>query len=183
MKCPVCGGQDYRQAEGLYHFTECGLDWVYLEGVEHGFCPDCDDDVVELPAPEDLLALIAKWILEQKRPLHPKEIRFLRSLVGWSQDNLAVAMGLQRLAITRWESGKAQTALHRHILLKAVWLRKYLEQTVEDGCGILKTEDLRTLQDHITKIGEIIGEMRRAVPGPTRVSINVKTKTAEDISC
>jgi DNA-binding transcriptional regulator YiaG len=178
MKCPICNGSRFRPAKGPYRFTESGLDWVYLLGVRHGRCDDCKDHVVVLPEPEMLFAEIAKRIMQNSGPLRPAEIRFLRRLVGWSQDNLAVAMGVERVTVARWEGGTEPRFPHMHILLKAVWLRRYLEESRERGCGILKHEDLTRLSDQITRLGEAIRKIRSAVPGRGRITIDVRTLKA-----
>jgi putative zinc finger/helix-turn-helix YgiT family protein len=179
MKCPICRGSKLHRRKGLYHFTESGLDWVYLKGVLHGHCDDCDDDVVELPNPGDLLELIAQTILTAERPIHATEIRFLRGLIGWSQENLGAALGLQRLAITRWETGKAKPDYQIDLLLRRVWLHAFLKESREEGCGILEHKDLVHLNDLIDELGKAIARMREAVAGPTPFSIDVKTKKIE----
>jgi DNA-binding XRE family transcriptional regulator len=91
-----------------HHFTEFGLDWIYLVGLPHGVCESCGGQVVALSNPELLFDLIARIILERKRPIHGSEIRFLRGLIGWTQDRLATEIGKGRVAIARWEGGESR---------------------------------------------------------------------------
>ena len=165
--------------DGPYHFTESGLDWVYLVGVVHGRCEDCDDVVIDLPDPEALFEVIAKLIVEAERPVHPKEIRFLRSLVGWSQENLAVHMGLTRPTIARWELGDGPKQPVMHILLRTVWLHQYLQMRRQHGRGVLTRKDLSRLTGTMGELGEAVQRIRKAAKRPARVSINANTRKVE----
>jgi DNA-binding transcriptional regulator YiaG len=148
-------------------------------GVVHGRCEDCEDEVVDLAEPEALFEVIAKSIVQAERPIHPKEIRFLRSLVGWSQENLAVSLGLTRLTIARWETGEGPKQPMMHLLLRIVWLHQFLQHRREHACGVLTNEDLVQLSGMIATLGEAIQKIRSAAQGPARVSINVKTRQVE----
>ena len=72
---------------------------------------------------------------------------------------------------------------HMHLLLKAVWLRRYLEESRERGCGILKREDLTRLSNEITLLGEAIRKIRSAAPGRGRITIDVRTLRAAKAAC
>ncbi len=86
----------------MYHYTECGLDNVWLE---NGF--------VERDTPygkgiavrnaDDLHAQIAKSIAHGKKKVSGKELRFLRCLLGLSQDNFGKTAGVSEQAVSLWE--------------------------------------------------------------------------------
>jgi YgiT-type zinc finger domain-containing protein len=183
MTCPSCSGSQIRALEGPYHFTESGLDWIYLVGLPHGVCETCGDHVVSLPNPELLFDLIARVILERKRPLHGSEIRFLRGLIGWTQSRLATEIGKGRVAIARWESGEKQVPPQTDIMMRVVWLHAYLEQKRENGLGLLTEESLRLLNNWSYKIGAVIREMRRNAPGTESISIDVATRQVVTTTC
>lgn len=78
-----------------YHFTECGLPGVWLSGIRYFECPSCGAQSAEIPAVSQLLALIARALVEKESKLTGAEIRFLRKRLG----KKAVEAGLQL-----WES-------------------------------------------------------------------------------
>jgi transcriptional regulator with XRE-family HTH domain len=176
MHCPTCGTPSVPPRDDAYHFTESGLDWVYLIGVEHGCCTACGDDVVVLPYPEQLLDLITRIVLERKGSLHGKEIRFLRSLIGWTQERLGAEIGRGRVMVARWEAGDAQIVPQTDLILRVVWLRAFLAQRRDEGSGILTGATLEGLTERIYRIGTSVEEMRLAPPGPEPISIDVATR-------
>jgi len=86
----------------MYHYTECGLDNVWLE---NGYT------VHETPygkgvAVEDadaLLAAIAISLTRRSGSLTGKEFRFLRLSLGLSQPNAARMLGVTDQAVSLWE--------------------------------------------------------------------------------
>lgn len=101
----------------LYHYRECGLDYIYLQnGVKFHETPYGKG--VSIVAADQLHEAIAREIVLSPSPIRGQEARFLRSLLDISQADLARTMGTTRISITRWESkpdgelpGTADTAL------------------------------------------------------------------------
>jgi DNA-binding transcriptional regulator YiaG len=108
-----------------YHYTMCGLDYVYLRDgytlreTRHG----------NGIAIHDALALheaIARVVITRPKRLRGQEVRFLRSLLKLSQDGLARVLGTKRASVARWEArlnhavpGAADAALRLFYALKA----------------------------------------------------------------
>lgn len=65
-----------------YHFLDSGLPNVYLIGVTYWVCKDCNKQAAEIPAPEQLMNVIAKAIVMKQGLLSGPEIKFLRKRVG-----------------------------------------------------------------------------------------------------
>ena len=78
--------------QNKYHYTECGLDNVYLingfEFVETPF-----GSGVHIENVDGLHRAIGKDVIELERPLVGKEIRFLRESMDCSQRELAELLG------------------------------------------------------------------------------------------
>ena len=103
MKCHDCGTDMVCKTE-IYHYKECGLDNVFLEGVDVCACDKCGEKAVRIPCMPDLHKLIAKRIVFQKQPLGGNEIRFLRKNAGLSATRLAELIGVRLETVSRWES-------------------------------------------------------------------------------
>lgn len=90
-----------------YHYTECGLDNVYLL---NGFEPvDTPRGLgVTIRNREGLHRAIGLWLVRDKRNLTGKEFRFLRHELNLTQQNLAELLGVNVQAIARWEKGRTK---------------------------------------------------------------------------
>lgn len=86
-----------------YHYTECGLDYIYLtSGVEH---KEYDgEEFYKIPEMDALHDIIAQSIVLSSSPLRGMELRFLRTLMGKSQESLSVCVGRKRNAIATAEA-------------------------------------------------------------------------------
>lgn len=94
----------------MYHYTECGLDNVWLENgytVRHtpyGKGVSIDDA-------DGLHLVLVSEILEKKGRMTGKELRFLRTHLGLSQDNLGKCLGATDQSVSLWErTGKVPAA-------------------------------------------------------------------------
>lgn len=106
MKCFECG-QVMEKKEGTYPYHESGLKNVLLVNIPMYQCPSCHSSEVEIPCMEELHLLLAFLIVLQPQPLKAEEVRYLRKHVGYSQEELANFLGVTRVSIARWESGRA----------------------------------------------------------------------------
>lgn len=127
-----------------YHYTSCGLDYVYLEnGYEIHETPHGRG--VAIKDARELHETIALEIITRPERLCGQEVRFLRSLLGLSQDHLArKVLRQQRGSVARWEAepkkpipGPADAALrwfytavtkHQDAALKLVELLQELDE-------------------------------------------------------
>lgn len=101
MRCPSCNAEMTRRL-GDHHYTESGLDNVFLHQVEIFDCP-CGEQVVGIPNLPRLHDLIAKTILGKKALLTGQEIKFLRKNMGLTALALAKLLGVNNATISRWE--------------------------------------------------------------------------------
>jgi len=103
-----------------YHYTECGLDNIWLLG---GF------DWVDLPAGrhlkihniDGLHRAIGKVLVDKKGTLIGKELRFLRHELLLSQLQLAQLLQVTEQTIHRWESGKSAIPKPAETLIRLLY--------------------------------------------------------------
>lgn len=87
-----------------YHYKECGLDNVTVEGIP---CQDDDgDEVVTIHNIAGLHRAIAEAIVAHKAGISGKELRFLRTEMGMTQAELAKVVHHDTQSIGRWERGE-----------------------------------------------------------------------------
>ena len=111
-----------------YHYTESGLDNIYLLNGVHTIKED-GDTFTSINYLEQLHLQIAKTLVDKHSPLEAKEFKFLRVELNLSQKALAELLGVDSQTVARWE--KSETAIPRgsDVLLRAY----YLESQAEDS--------------------------------------------------
>ena len=87
----------------MYNYTMCGLDYVYLRN-GYRLHETAYGDGFSIERADDLHHAIAVHVMTSYARLRGQEVRFLRSLMDWSQADLARYLGLKRLTVARWES-------------------------------------------------------------------------------
>ncbi len=103
-----------------YHYTECGLDNVYLV---NGF------DFVESPSGHQVIIkdidglhhASGRILLHHKKDLDGDEIRFLRHEMRMSQAVLARLLDVSEQAINRWERRKSKTPKPAEALIRFLY--------------------------------------------------------------
>jgi DNA-binding transcriptional regulator YiaG len=104
----------------LYHYKDCGLPNVWLDGVERidtAYGPG-----VSIPALEQLHIEIGKAIATAAKQMTGAEVKFLRTELDLSQKTLAGLLDVAENTVRRWEHdevpipGPAQRALAGYYL-------------------------------------------------------------------
>lgn len=86
----------------MYHYTECGLDNVWLangytvHNTPYGKGVSVNDT-------DSLMKELAKWLTQKPGRLTGKELRFLRTLMCLSQASLGTMMGATEQSVSLWE--------------------------------------------------------------------------------
>lgn len=104
-----------------YHYTECGLDNVYLlNGYE---CEDYGgEEYVSVKAVEQLHNAIGLYLVSQRKALSGSEIRFLRKEMDLTQGDLADLLGTSDQSVARWEKEQSQIQSAAHTLLRLIYI-------------------------------------------------------------
>ncbi|MCG0993897.1 hypothetical protein LHT11_01610 [Acetobacter indonesiensis] len=108
----------------MYHFTSCGLDNIWLaNGVEFKQTPR--GEMVKIHNLDGLHKAIAKSIITGPNRICGAEFRFLRSMLGVSQEGLGDILTQSRSTIARWEAERDKPidgACDK--LLRIIYMRK-----------------------------------------------------------
>lgn len=130
-----------------YHYTECGLDDIILRNLEI-VQDDHGEEVVLIPNINSLHKAIALSIIDSENRINGKELRFLRTEMGRTQDELAQIVQRTRLTINRWESdkvrmdGAAETIL-RQLVAEHFGVKKSIQEISTKRREKTRTEPIR----------------------------------------
>ena len=137
---PLAGAEEAVDA-GWHHYTESGLDNVWLNGGvawrESRYGPG-----VAIENVDGLNAAIAAWIVERKSYWHGRELKFLRKRLNLSQKALADLLGYSDQQVRRWENDVAEMPSPASRLLRLL-VREW-ETKADDRAP----EFMRTLLEH-----------------------------------
>lgn len=100
-----------------YHYVECGLDNVIIDGVEF-LVDDRGEKVVTITNINDLHRAIACSIVSQKSSMSGKELRFLRTEMGLTQAQIADLIHREPLTISRWERSEVPIDSNAEALIR-----------------------------------------------------------------
>lgn len=101
ISCVECGAPMSVRV-GPHKYLE-GIN-VVLQGIETRECTECGEREVVIPRIEELHRVIARAIAKRPGNLKPREIRFLRSWLGYSSADFARVLGVTPETVSRWES-------------------------------------------------------------------------------
>lgn len=117
-----------------YRYTECGLDNVFIEGME----PRVDDHGEEVHCILNVNGLhrtIAYGIVESDTGMSGQELRFLRTEMGLTQAELAKHVHCDAQTIARWEKGQTPIQAAAEVIVRLL-AREKLElgdyESIED---------------------------------------------------
>jgi DNA-binding transcriptional regulator YiaG len=119
------------QEQHRYHYTECGLDNIYLiNGFEE--VSTSQGPTISIRDIDSLHQAIGEIFCGQSRDLGGKEIRFLRREMLMSQRTLAQLFDVQDRTVSRWEADKTVMSKSADTLLRLL----YREQVKLPNGGI-----------------------------------------------
>ena len=101
-----------------YRYDALGLPGVVLAGVTVGHCTNCGDRTVSIPDMEGLLRLLAATVASKPYALTGKEIRFLRTWLGWSGNTFAKRLHSNPSTVSRWAAGKQPMSAGSELALR-----------------------------------------------------------------
>ncbi|MBI5886545.1 MAG: hypothetical protein HZB85_08200 [Deltaproteobacteria bacterium] len=133
-----------RQTKGSYHYTESGLSNVVLTGVTIRVC-SCGEKMPVIPSIEGLHRAIAMGIVKSKTPLTGEGIRFVRKEMQLKAVDLARLLSVNKVSISRWESGKEPIGHANDKLMRLFFMRE-----MEEECKQMLRYEVRPLLENIS---------------------------------
>jgi putative transcriptional regulator len=113
----------------LYHYRECGLDNVYLANGFH--CVDRPSGrEVTIENIDALHEAIGKALIDNKKDLSGKEIRFLRQEMLMPQAFLAKLLDVAEQTVHRWEAGKTDIPKPAETLIRVLYREHVNDKSV-----------------------------------------------------
>ena len=139
-----------------YHYTGCGLDYVYLlNGFEVKETPYGTG--VSIDNADDLHRAVALSIISSRARIRGQEVRFLRGRIDLSQADLGRVLGVTRDAVAKWEAvaNKPIPGTADRLLRMFIAPHELEDEKVKDICELLREIDNQTHQDVTFKEGPL----------------------------
>jgi transcriptional regulator with XRE-family HTH domain len=114
---------------GSYHYTECGLENVFIEGMDE-VQDHAGEDTLTIPAIGLLHTVIAEGIVMLPSKMSGRELRFLRTEMGLTQEKLADTLKVTLLTVSRWESEESPIKDTAEMLVRLMAV-EYLKLSVK----------------------------------------------------
>jgi putative transcriptional regulator len=105
---------------GFYHYTECGMDNIYLVN-GYSFVDAPRGRQVKIKDVDGLHDAIGKMLVAEKKNLNGKEIRFLRHEMLMSQATLAHLLEVDEQTVARWEKSKTEIPKPAEALIRLLY--------------------------------------------------------------
>jgi len=140
-----------------YHYTQSGLENVYLtDSVTQYDCTSCGT-IVQVPGEQQLLQFLALILLEKPRLLVPKELLYLRKACGLTQTVMAKLLGLRGHAtVAERESGKSKITAESDFYFRAKVARQlwdlHMHNPRQSFLAPIHVERLRTQLGRFTEL-------------------------------
>jgi len=104
MICHECNS-NMKESQEVYHYTESGLDNVYLGNICMHRCK-CGESFPSIHNIIELNTVIGREIVKKPTSLDGREIVFLRKNVGLNAKTFADYLGIDKSTLSRWENNQ-----------------------------------------------------------------------------
>jgi len=117
-----------------YQFERCGLDNVYLVGIEVETCPQCGGIYPIIPKMQELHRAITSVLINKSMPLSGQEIRYLRRWMGVQSQEFASLLGFGPEHLSKVENDRVQLGAAGDRLVRVYAMTKRDRLAFEDIC-------------------------------------------------
>jgi len=133
-----------------HHYTECGLQNVFIEGLTP-VIDDDGDEIITIPAINELHHIIALGIVSHEHGISGDELRFLRSEMGYTQAELAELVHHDKQSIGRWERSEYEIGSAAEAIIRRLAIEK-LSLNVQSGIDELSRRSVPSAQTQFINI-------------------------------
>jgi transcriptional regulator with XRE-family HTH domain len=112
--------EHFATEEKPFHFTDSGLDNVYLIGIRY-FVHEDGSVVAEIPAIKQLMKLIAKDLVFSPESLTGSEVRFLRKRMCKKAIDMAALLMIEPETLSRIENGHYEMSRNLDLILRLTY--------------------------------------------------------------
>jgi len=131
-----------------YHYTESGLDDIYLI---NGF--EMKDGCLKIHDLEGLHRAIGRWLVFTRKELSGGEMRFLRHELELSQVALSTLLGVNERTVIRWENDRRDRSAGHPSADRT--LRLLYIETLSGNANVSEAlQRIANLDDHMGRLGE-----------------------------
>jgi putative zinc finger/helix-turn-helix YgiT family protein len=125
MKCVMCENQKKLKSRDVtVKYKESGLDNVTIHNVQKFVCDVCGEEYLSFGDADKLHQLIAHILVRKKDLLSGKEVRFLRSYLGYSTKVFSRLSRYDASTISRIENDKQQVSPQFDVLIRSLVANK-----------------------------------------------------------
>jgi DNA-binding transcriptional regulator YiaG len=146
-----------------YHYTECGLDNIYLtNGFEITKTKNGDKEIF-IHDIHGLHKTIGNILVFKRGLLAGNEIKFIRTTLDLSQKSLGNLLGLDYQTVLGWEKNKFPISKTADRFLKIIFysfLNKEADATVYDKINEIANMDAETIEAKRIELKEVKDEWR-----------------------
>ena len=129
-------------SEIKHHYTESGLQNVYIRGIAIEIDDD-GDEIITIPLVNQLHAVISLGIVSHPKGMSGDELRFLRTEMSLTQAELAVTVHHDKQSIGRWERGDGVLDSSAETVIRRLAIEK-LGLKLESGIDELSRQSVPT---------------------------------------
>lgn len=122
MKCYECNEQMTIIKDMPYHYTDCGLDNIYIYGMPQYNCPKCGEIYVSIPKIKQLHQVIGMSLCCQEERFIGKEIRFLRKELRLKAIDFAKVLSIDPATLSRYENEHESPGEQTEKLIRSTYL-------------------------------------------------------------
>lgn len=166
MTCYVCESEAPLRAAKIsrYHYKECGLDNVILIQVPALRCKACQTVTADIPKPLELHALLTERIFSKPYRLSAKEVRFMRTQLGYSQAGFAKRIDRDVSALNRVENEKSPVSDDLDRQVRMVYLKEKEKpmRAYEELDALISAKEVRNPPYQVRLRAGHWGEVQRA---------------------
>jgi putative zinc finger/helix-turn-helix YgiT family protein len=127
-KCEQCGNNLTIKSGQTHHYTESGVENVYLENLEVEVCRKCKTVSPRLRRIRQLHETIGRAIGLQPAPLAGQQLRYLRKHLGFKARELAALLRVDAATISRWEAGERPIGPQSDLLVRLAYFHLLAER-------------------------------------------------------